>query len=301
MASTQILRFNDCELDRGLFQLRRGGHVVRLERIPLELLFLLAGRRGEVVSREEILKRIWGESVFIDTNSAINTAIRKARRALQDNADTPKYLLAVPGRGYRFVARIREPGEPREGLSPLVGRVREMALLRESLAKAVAGHEGLVMISGEAGVGKSRLIEEVIAEARGNRMDVLIGHCVDPEESAPYLPFVEVLDLCVERAATSDDLRRVLGEEGPELARLVPRISRILPDLAIQVAGSAGAGGAAPPVQKLPRLSCTAGRKETDPSRPRGPALGRRVDLRAAAPSHSADVGCAAAGRCDLS
>ena len=234
MTSSQILRFDDCELDRGLFQLRRNGQVVHLERIPLELLFLLAERPGEIVSRQEILERVWGKSIFIDTDSGINTAVRKVRRALQDDADTPRYLVAVPGRGYRFVGRIHEPEaqETRHGAEPLVGRVREVAALQASLAKAVAGHQGFVMISGEAGIGKSRLTEELIILAERDGMEVLIGHCVDPEESAPYLPFVEVLDVCVDRAETSADLRRLLGEEGPELAHLIPKISRTLPDLA---------------------------------------------------------------------
>ncbi len=232
--SSQILRFDDCELDRGVFQLRRSGQVVHLERIPLELLFLLVERRGQVVSREEILERVWGKTVFIDIDSGINTAVRKVRRALRDDADTPKYLLAMPGRGYRFVGRIHEPGtpEPRHSPSPLVGRVREIAKLRASLANAVAGQEQFVMICGEAGIGKSRLTEELIFQAQRNGVDVLIGHCVDPEASAAYLPFVEVLDVCVDRVATGDDLRKLLGEEGPELAHLIPRISRTLPDLA---------------------------------------------------------------------
>ena len=236
MISSQILRFDDCELDRGLFQLRRAGQVVHLERIPLELLFLLAERRGEVVSREEILERVWGKRTFIDSDSGINTAVRKARRALQDDADTPRYLVAVPGKGYRFVGRIQEPAaqETRHGANPLVGRVREIAALQASLAKAVAGHQGFVMISGEAGIGKSRLIEELIIIAERGGAEVLIGHCVDPEESAPYLPFVEVLEVCVDRAETSVDLRKLLGEEGPELAHLIPKISRTLPDLATQ-------------------------------------------------------------------
>ncbi|MGB9382334.1 winged helix-turn-helix domain-containing protein, partial [Candidatus Binatus sp.] len=120
MTSSQILRFDDCELDRGLFQLRRNGQVVHLERIPLELLFLLAERPGEIVSRQEILERVWGKSIFIDTDSGINTAVRKVRRALQDDADTPRYLVAVPGRGYRFVGRIHEPEaqETRHGAEP---------------------------------------------------------------------------------------------------------------------------------------------------------------------------------------
>ena len=145
--------------------------------------------------------------------------------------------MAVPGKGYRFVGRIQEPAaqETRHGANPLVGRVREIAALQASLAKAVAGHQGFVMISGEAGIGKSRLIEELIIIAERGGAEVLIGHCVDPEESAPYLPFVEVLEVCVDRAETSVDLREAAWRgRAQELAHLIPKISRTLPDLATQ-------------------------------------------------------------------
>ena len=104
-----ILRFDDFELDKGAFELRRAGRVVRLERIPLELLFYLTERPGQLVSREEILRRIWGEGVFVDADNAINTAVRKIRQALRDDADNPRYVLTVPGKGYRFTAETAMP------------------------------------------------------------------------------------------------------------------------------------------------------------------------------------------------
>jgi DNA-binding winged helix-turn-helix (wHTH) protein len=83
----EIIRFEDHELDRGAFELRRAGRIVRLERIPLELLFLLAERRGLLVPREEILEHIWGKDVFVDADNSINTAVRKIRQALKDNPE----------------------------------------------------------------------------------------------------------------------------------------------------------------------------------------------------------------------
>ena len=67
---TAIWRFSDFELDRIAYQLRRKGRPVQLERIPLDLLFLLAERPGQLVTREEILERIWGKDVFIETAKA---------------------------------------------------------------------------------------------------------------------------------------------------------------------------------------------------------------------------------------
>ena len=99
-----ILRFEDFELDRGAFALRRSGRFVRLERIPLELLFLLVERRGLLVTREEILERIWGKNVFLDADNGINTAVRKIRQALRENPEKPRFVQTVPGKGYRFAA-----------------------------------------------------------------------------------------------------------------------------------------------------------------------------------------------------
>jgi DNA-binding response OmpR family regulator len=76
----ELVQFAEFELDRAAYQLRRKGRAVRLQRIPLELLILLVERRGELATREEIRKRIWGAEVFLDIESSINTAIRKLRR-----------------------------------------------------------------------------------------------------------------------------------------------------------------------------------------------------------------------------
>ena len=102
----ETFRFDDFELDRGAFELRRAGHVVRLERIPLELLFLFVERNGELVTREEILERIWGKDVFVDADNAINTAVRKIRLALKDAPEAPRFLHTVPAKGYRFIPPV---------------------------------------------------------------------------------------------------------------------------------------------------------------------------------------------------
>src|SRR5215475_973661 len=99
-------RFDDFELDRGAFELRRAGRAVPVERIPLELLFLLVEHRGELVTRQEILDRVWGKHVFVDADNAINTAVRKIRVALRDNPENPRFLHTVPAKGYRFDAQI---------------------------------------------------------------------------------------------------------------------------------------------------------------------------------------------------
>src|SRR5215471_7235890 len=104
--SSDVWHFEDFELDPKAYRLSRSGESVRLERIPLELLFLLIERCDQLVTREEILERIWGKGVFIDREHAINTAVRKIRRALNDDANAPRFIVTIPGKGYRFVAPV---------------------------------------------------------------------------------------------------------------------------------------------------------------------------------------------------
>ncbi len=102
-------RFAEFQLDCASFELRRQGRAqkserISLERIPMELLILLLERQGSVVTRQEIIDRLWGKDVFVDTEHGINTAIRKIRQALKDDPEQPRFILTISGKGYRFVA-----------------------------------------------------------------------------------------------------------------------------------------------------------------------------------------------------
>ena len=103
----ETIYFERFELDPGAFELRRDGQLIKLERIPLQLLLLLAENRQRLVTREEILHVIWGENVFVDADNSINTAVRKARQALKDDPENPRFLRTVPGKGYRFTAEVK--------------------------------------------------------------------------------------------------------------------------------------------------------------------------------------------------
>src|ERR1700727_1632363 len=82
------VRFGEnLELDLSSGQLCRAGRVLKIERIPVAVLLLLVQRRGEVVSREQIVEMIWGKDVYLDTDNAINGAIRKIRQVLRDDPE----------------------------------------------------------------------------------------------------------------------------------------------------------------------------------------------------------------------
>jgi TolB-like protein/DNA-binding winged helix-turn-helix (wHTH) protein/Tfp pilus assembly protein PilF len=104
MATT--FKFGDLELDVSAYELRRLGRRVKIERIPMDLLILLVERRGDLVSREEIIERLWGKESFLDAESGVNTAVRKVREALKDNSARPNFIQTISGKGYRFCERI---------------------------------------------------------------------------------------------------------------------------------------------------------------------------------------------------
>jgi len=232
-----LVQFDDFVLNRSAGELRRGDALVPLQRVPFELLSLLLERHGQLVTRQEILERVWGKGVFVDGETSINTAVRKLRRALSDNPHAPRFVARVPARGYRFVAEIRAPRiaraeQVRSRLArAMVGRDRELASLLSGLDDAAARRGRLFLISGEPGVGKTRLADEVAAVADAKRMALLVGHCSEQDEAVAYLPFVEILENFVDRASNADTLRKALGEQAPELARLQPKLKNILPEL----------------------------------------------------------------------
>jgi DNA-binding winged helix-turn-helix (wHTH) protein len=234
--SEDLFQFEDFVLDRGAYELRRGGVVVQLQRIPLELLCLLVERRGQLVTRAEILERVWGKGVFVDSEASINTAVRKLRQALGDNPEAPHFVATVPARGYRFVAEVRAPkirrAEQFQARPPdvMVGRERELASLLDGLDDAASRRGRLFLISGEPGVGKTRLADEVAAVAGAQRMALMVGHCSEHDEAVAYLPFVEILENFTV-ASNLGTLRTALGGQGPELARLLPKLKNLVPEL----------------------------------------------------------------------
>ena len=191
LRTSDSIRFgDDCELDLRSYELRRAGRVLKLERIPTDLLFLLIEARGQLVTRDQIIERIWGKDVFLDTESSINAAIRKIRQVLKDNPEHPRFVQTITGRGYRFIAAVVEvtgetpsreiardvaairepvaekPTSPAAGRptnlpvqrTGFVGREKEVTAAKELLLR---GDVHLVTVTGPGGIGKTRLAVQV--------------------------------------------------------------------------------------------------------------------------------------------
>ena len=97
----------EVELDLGRYELRRSGRRVKLEKKPMELLIFLTARREQLVSREEIVKKLWRSDLFIDTERNVNNVVRKLRTALGDHSSKPRFLETVIGKGYRLIGPVR--------------------------------------------------------------------------------------------------------------------------------------------------------------------------------------------------
>ena len=106
----RVVRFGIFELDRASCELRKSGALVKLQSQPFQLLMLLAGRAGEVVSREEIRLALWGDETYVDFDQNINFCVNKVREALGDDSQNPRYIETVPRKGYRFIAPVAESG-----------------------------------------------------------------------------------------------------------------------------------------------------------------------------------------------
>jgi TolB-like protein/DNA-binding winged helix-turn-helix (wHTH) protein len=112
--ASQLVRFDVFELDLRAGELRNGGIRIRLQEQPLQVLQALLEKPGEVVTREELQKRIWPTDTFVDFDHGLHAAVNRLRVALNDSADRPRYVETVARRGYRFIGHIEnaKPASP---------------------------------------------------------------------------------------------------------------------------------------------------------------------------------------------
>ncbi len=104
--ASRSARFGAFEVDLRAGELRKQGMKIKIQEQPLQILAMLLQRPGEVVTREELRKRLWPVDTFVDFDHGLNKAITKIREALGDSADNPRYIETLPKRGYRFIAPV---------------------------------------------------------------------------------------------------------------------------------------------------------------------------------------------------
>jgi TolB-like protein/DNA-binding winged helix-turn-helix (wHTH) protein/Tfp pilus assembly protein PilF len=106
--SPKLVRFGIFEVDLRTSELWKQGRKIKLQEQPCRILAIFLERRGEVVTREELRKRLWSDDTFVDFDHSLNTAVMRLREALGDSSDSPRFIETLPRHGYRFIAPIEE-------------------------------------------------------------------------------------------------------------------------------------------------------------------------------------------------
>ena len=218
------LRFGPFRLEAAK-QLWRGDQLVHLRRQTLALLRHLAGRPGQLVKKEELLKQLW-PGIYV-SSTVVKVCVREIRHVLEDNAMQPQFIETVGAQGYRFIAAVsttappvisyqwsvvssdteetkplqlgtenwRLATRPRQLTTdhwqlptPFVGREHELAQLQAWYARVQQGERQIVFVSGEAGIGKTTLVEAFL-----QRLESRV-QSLESEDQKPLLSKVRTLD-----------------------------------------------------------------------------------------------------------
>ena len=196
-------------LDREAHRLWAGDRALEVPPKVLRLLGCLVEHAGKVVGHAQLQAEVWSDVRV--SRDAVRYAVRELRKVLGERADAPEYVETVPRVGWRFVGEVAaEPDgttrlEPRARLEaasasapPHVGRAEERDALTDALARAERGERQLVLVTGEAGIGKTTLVEGFLAGLGTRAPAVGRGRCIEhygPSEA--YLPVLEALErLC---------------------------------------------------------------------------------------------------------
>lgn len=206
---------------------------VRIGGRAIELLLALVERPGQLVTKSELLTRVWPDTTVAENNLKVNIA--SLRRVLEEAPGPPQYVATVVGRGYRFVAPVRvteaveadAASEPNHHLlvspagadAPLIGRVEELAVLRQAVESALGGGTGLVVVEGEPGVGKTHLLEEAAAEGTRRGALVVWGRCLEGDGTPSMWPWVQSLSAVLDSQPLAEREEWYAGELG-RLVRL---------------------------------------------------------------------------------
>lgn len=222
------ISFDEFEFDPTRLELRRAGTPLKVDALVLRTLGALVQRAGQLVTREEIVDIVWqGRAV---TDNSITVAMAKLRRCLGRDRE---YVVNVRGLGYRFVQPVTVlPSSTSQSAeqtvrnpvgSPFVGRTQILGELRSALHAACAGNGRLCILTGEPGIGKTRVAEQFATETSAAGVPVAWGYCHEVGDMPPLWPFAQLLRqrfVSVNRA----ELRGRMRQQWAELEALMPGV-----------------------------------------------------------------------------
>lgn len=245
-----VYSFASFRLDLRTRELRLGDEVVSLGPKPFDLLALLVSRRGAVVTKDDLYATLWPDTHV--SEAALTSTVKLARRALR-HGDVRESeglgIKAVHGRGFRFVGDVRSGGPDSSSNLPdsataavevdtgFVGRSAELHALHAALQTASSKEAQTALVTGEAGIGKTSLVDIFIETARAKGVRILRGQSVEHFGRAePYLPVLEAWS----RLATAPDAAEIL----PQLRKVAPSWLALLPNAgATEPIGASAATG----------------------------------------------------------
>jgi DNA-binding winged helix-turn-helix (wHTH) protein/predicted ATPase len=224
----KLIIFDPFCLDLDNECLWRGSSAIKLRPKAFAVLNHLLGRPGQLVTKEELLNAVWPETFVGEAILKVN--IRQLREALGDNPKSPRFIETVHRRGYRFIGQIAEGGQtpardretggnkaipaslPGIADSPqgFVGRDEALSRMRSWLEKMLAGERQIVFVTGEAGIGKTALVDTFVRSMASNRsIRICRGQCLEQYGTGEaYLPVLEAIGrLCREQGEVVDVLR----------------------------------------------------------------------------------------------
>jgi DNA-binding winged helix-turn-helix (wHTH) protein/tetratricopeptide (TPR) repeat protein len=231
MREEQVFLFDSFRLDLANASLRRGKHEVFLTPKAFSMLRYLVEHAGQLVTKDDLWHAAWpGITV---TDAALTVCMSEVRKALGDNAKTPRYVETVHRRGYRFVTPVTtqagrsstsgvwsrdftRDSRPKSPTPSFVGREEELAQLRKWLGKALNAERQIVFVTGEPGIGKTTLVEVFLQQvAADGTVWIGRGQCIEHYGAGEaYLPVLDALGrLC--REPRGERLIELLDQYAP--------------------------------------------------------------------------------------
>jgi predicted ATPase/DNA-binding winged helix-turn-helix (wHTH) protein len=195
----------------------RGSQAIKLRPKAFAVLEYLLAHPGQLATKEELLNAVW-PGTFVG-EAVLKVAIREIRETLGDDADSPRFIETAHRRGYRFIGQIAESRKtqaisnpPLRVASPqgVVGRDEALSRMRTWLGKMLGGERQIVFVTGEAGIGKTALVDTFARSIASDRsIRIGLGQCLEQYgTSEAYLPVLEAIGrLCREQGRIVDVLR----------------------------------------------------------------------------------------------
>jgi DNA-binding winged helix-turn-helix (wHTH) protein/predicted ATPase len=203
----RVILDNFC-LDRTNECLLRGAQIIKLRPKAFAVLNQLVGRTGQLVTKEELLNTVWPETFVGD--AVLKVTIRQLRDAFGDDPKAPQFIETAHRRGYRFIGHLADCGGQKlrtQPISKVVGRDEALSLMQGWLQKVFGGERQVVFVSGEAGIGKTALLDTFAQTIPSIRIGT--GQCLEQYgTSEAYLPVLGAIGrLCREQPPALDTLR----------------------------------------------------------------------------------------------